>query len=148
MTAQLAQIYKDAGKDRKFEVVLVSYDDDDAAGAAYLKDSKQEWPGVKVSEVENIKAVTDVGIVGAHLLRGDEAASRTPTQEKAMRDRPDDISAWIAFVEALEPSYLTDLRTERLSNDALRNHGVSNIASGLYRLHYTLTEVDVAAGEP
>ena len=57
----MAQIYKDAGKDRKFEVVLVSYDDDDKAGGKYMTKSKMQWPGVKVSENENIKKLTDIG---------------------------------------------------------------------------------------
>ncbi len=57
----MAQIYKDAGKKRNFEVVLVSYDDNDKAGAKYMTKSKMEWPGVKVSEVENIKELTKIG---------------------------------------------------------------------------------------
>ena len=91
------------------------------------------------------RIVTQRGIVGAHLLRGDEAASRTPTEEKAMRDRPDDISAWVVFVEGLEAADLQALRADALGDAALRAHGVTGIAAGLYRLHYTLTEVDLAS---
>ena len=64
MTAQLAQLYKDAGADRKFEVILVSYDDDDAALEGYMKKSKMEWPALKVSENESMAKLVKIGESG------------------------------------------------------------------------------------
>ena len=57
----MAQIYKDAGKNRKFEVVLVAYDDNDKAGGKYMTKSNMKWPGVKVSQIENIEKLTKIG---------------------------------------------------------------------------------------
>ncbi len=84
------------------------------------------------------------GIVGAHLLRGDAAASQTQTQEKAMRERPDDVAAWVAFIEGLEPHYLESLRSDELSDGAFLAHRVSAPDAGLYRLHFVLTKADLA----
>jgi hypothetical protein len=64
VTAQLAQLYKDAGADRKFEVILVSYDDDDKALEGYMKKSKMEWPALKVSENEAMAKLLKLGDTG------------------------------------------------------------------------------------
>lgn len=64
MTAQLAQLYKDAGADRKFEIILVSYDEDDKSLEGYMKKSKMEWPALKVSERDSVEKLTKVGETG------------------------------------------------------------------------------------
>ncbi len=64
MTAQLVQQYKDAGADRKFEIILVGYDDDDKALEGYMKKSKMAWPALKISERDSVAKLTKVGDTG------------------------------------------------------------------------------------
>ena len=88
--------------------------------------------------------VTRPGIVGGHLLEADEAASRTETAEKALRDRPDEVADWVVLVEALDPRFLTALREAELSDGALVANGageVQNVAH--YRLFHVLSETEL-----
>ena len=54
MTAQLAQLYKDAGKDRKFEIVLFDYDDTEKAMLKYLTKMKIDFPAVKLDKAKGL----------------------------------------------------------------------------------------------
>ena len=45
----MAQFYKDAGDKRDFEVVLIGYDENQKAHEKYMKKSKMEWAGLKMS---------------------------------------------------------------------------------------------------
>jgi hypothetical protein len=84
------------------------------------------------------------GIVAAHLLQGDQASSATQTEEKAMRDRPDDVADWVLFVEGIEAEPLDRLwRGGPLSEASLLEHGASKAALGTYRLHFTLSAEDL-----
>ena len=83
------------------------------------------------------------GIVGAHLLRGDQDASNVQTEEKAMRGRADDVADWVILVEGLEVQYLEALREKELSDAALAAAGAANMNAGLYRLHFVLNKADM-----
>lgn len=83
------------------------------------------------------------GIVGAHLLQGDQRASRVETEEKALRGRPDDIADGVLFVEAIDAPPLASLRTGSLSPAALGARGATGVAIGTYRLHYSLSAGDL-----
>ncbi|MDP6389795.1 MAG: hypothetical protein QF654_07885 [Alphaproteobacteria bacterium] len=85
------------------------------------------------------------GLIGAHLIRGDEAASRTETGEKALRATPDEVADWVAMIEAIEPELLADLRRAELSDDSLAAQGATDLAAGVYRLHCALGEDELRA---
>ncbi len=90
------------------------------------------------------KLIGRPGIVAAHLLRGDHNSSATQTEEKAMRDRPDDVADWVVFVEGIEAAPLDPLwRDGDLSEQTLKEHGASSAALGTYRLHFTLSNEDL-----
>jgi hypothetical protein len=42
------------------------------------------------------------GVLGAHLLRGDDATTQVPTKEKTVRAQPDETAAWIALIEGVD----------------------------------------------
>ena len=88
--------------------------------------------------------VEQEGLVGAHLLRGDEAASNVQTEEKAMRERADEVAEWVVLVEGLAPSYLETLRQGALSDTTLTEAGAVQVNAGLYRLHFALAKTDMA----
>lgn len=83
--------------------------------------------------------VTRPGVVGAHLLRGDRAASETGTEEKALRETADEIADRVLLVEAIEPRFLEALRLAELSEASLSAEGASACTIGLYRLHFVLS---------
>ena len=83
------------------------------------------------------------GLIGAHLLRGDQDASNVQTEEKAMRGRADDVADWVIMVEALEAPYLEALRSSELSDANLAAQGAANVNAGLYRLHFVLHQDDM-----
>jgi hypothetical protein len=114
-------------------------------GAAILTIRMDTQPGAAADLEHGLcntllpQLVAQSGIVGAHLLRGDEAASNTQTEEKAMRDRPDDVAAWVLFVEALMPSVLEPLVTTCLSDSTLATHGAMSPDVGIYNFHFSLS---------
>ena len=84
------------------------------------------------------------GIIAVHLLKGDQSASKTETEEKAMRGHPDEIADWIILAEAIEPTPLDDLgKNGVLSERSLVNHGARSAAIGTYRLHFCLSSEDL-----
>ena len=84
------------------------------------------------------------GIVGLHLLRGDLRSSATLTEEKALRDRPDEVADWVLLVEAIEAAIIGRLRSDGvLTESALKAQGASRVALGLYALHYALSKEDL-----
>ncbi len=84
-----------------------------------------------------------LGIVGAHLLRGDRQASETGTEEKALRETADEIADRVLLVEAIEPHFLEALRHAELSETALQAAGASHCTTGLYRLHFSLASDEI-----
>lgn len=64
MTAQLVQLYDEAGEDRKFEVVLFGYDSDQNSLENYLKKSKMAFPAVNKAEMDNVAELAKLGETG------------------------------------------------------------------------------------
>jgi len=88
--------------------------------------------------------VTRPGIVGAHLLEADAAASRMETAEKSLRDRPDEVADWVVLVEALDAPALKRLREAELGDVALAEAGAGVIQNAaLYRLFHLLSESEL-----
>ena len=80
-------------------------------------------------------------IVGAHLLLADEAASRLETQEKALRDAPDEVADWVVLVEAMRPEPLQGLLAGELSEPALGAHDAAGgQRAAIYHLLHILNE--------
>ena len=92
-------------------------------------------------------AAAESGVVGVHLLRGEEGLSGADTTEKSLRGRPDRVAAWVLLIEAVEASHLQRLRAGNVSEAALRGGGVTGeIERGLYRLQFALTKTELNAG--
>lgn len=89
--------------------------------------------------------VTRPGIVGAHLLEADEAASRMETAEKSLRDRPDEVADWVVLVEALDAPVLRRLCEGELADVSLAEAGAGEIQNvACYRLLHLLSEAELA----
>jgi hypothetical protein len=89
------------------------------------------------------KLVAGPGIMGAHLLRGDEAASRTETDEKALRDTKDEVADWAIMVEGLTPGDVRKLRDGALSDASLSEHGGKDMIAAIYSLECSVAESDL-----
>ena len=90
------------------------------------------------------KLLEKPGIIAVHLLKGDQSASKTETEEKAMRGSPDEIADWIIFAEAIEVAPLDELRKNGvLSESSLIGHGAQSANIGTYRLHFCLSSEDL-----
>ncbi len=88
--------------------------------------------------------VSQPGIIAAHLMKGDHSASDTKTEEKAMREKPDEIADWIIFIEGIEVAPLDPLWNDGvLSESTLIQHGARAADMGTYRLHFALSSEDL-----
>ena len=86
------------------------------------------------------------GIIGAHLLEGDPAASRTGTEEKRLRGAADAIADWIFLAGGYYADALQRVGEETLSEERLRAHGAAAApTAGLYQLLHAVTEPDLRA---
>jgi hypothetical protein len=84
------------------------------------------------------------GIVSASLLEGDDAASRTETEEKRIRGTPDRVADWVILVRGYDPDALRSARDREVSDPALGESGVSERQGvGLFRLMHCITDVDL-----
>ena len=80
------------------------------------------------------------GIVGVHLLQGDAEASNQKTAEKKLRDRADDVAAWILLVEAVDVQAIERLETGGHLTDRLIAEGAEPaMRAGTYALQYALS---------
>lgn len=85
------------------------------------------------------------GLVGAHLLEGDEAASRTETGEKAIRGQADAIADWVVLVEGYEAEAPAALWNGALSGAVLIEAGARpEPAAGLYQAVHSVGAADLA----
>jgi hypothetical protein len=88
------------------------------------------------------------GIIGAHLLAGDQAASRTGTEEKRLRGAADAVADWIVLVGGYDADALQAAGDETLAGEQLLAKGAAAAPIiGLYQLLHAITEPDLAALE-
>ena len=86
------------------------------------------------------------GFVGAALLEGDEAASRTETEEKRLRNQPDDIADWVILVDGYDAEAVKSLRDGVLSQARLEKHGAAPIKTvGNYNLVHAIRTGDLVS---
>jgi hypothetical protein len=84
------------------------------------------------------------GIVAAHLIKGDHSASHQQTEEKTMREKPDEIADWIIFIEGIEAAPLDSLWKDGVFSEvSLIQHGARAADIGTYRLHFALSSEDL-----
>ena len=95
--------------------------------------------------VAGIKAIADVtleipGVVGFHLLQGDTEASNQKTAEKTLRDKADDIAAWILLIETVDAQVVARLDKElRLADRLIACGAEPAMRAGTYLLQYALS---------
>ncbi len=76
-------------------------------------------------------------LVGAHLCEADVQATTVKTEEKKLRESPDELARWILLLEAIGPEAAESASRDLLVPDGLTRHGAApDITTGLYRLHY------------
>ena len=86
------------------------------------------------------------GIIGAHLLEGDQAASRTRTEEKRLRGDADATADRIVLVGGYDAEALEAARDDTLGRHHLVGHGAAaDQTVGLYRLLHAVTKQDLPA---
>jgi hypothetical protein len=79
------------------------------------------------------------GMVGAHLCEADVEATQVKTEEKQLRDRPDELARWVVLLEAIGSEVLERATGEALNPDALARRGAApDAALAVYRLQYCL----------
>jgi hypothetical protein len=95
-------------------------------------------PGLSDIALERI--ATSAGMTGAHLLEGARAASGTETEEKRLRERPDEVSDWVLLIEGYDEAALARVRDDIVANIATEP---SAITGGLYRLSHVVGADDL-----
>lgn len=84
------------------------------------------------------------GLVGAHLLLGDDTASQIQTEEKRRRATADEVADWVILVSGYDVDAVHDLRATKLSAGPLCDQGARSVQNaGIYRLLHTVTEADL-----
>ena len=84
------------------------------------------------------------GVVATHLLKGDKQASETKTEEKAMREKPDEVTDWIIFIEAIDDKTLLRIWDKKYASEkALIENGANSANIGTYKLHFSLSSEDL-----
>jgi hypothetical protein len=86
------------------------------------------------------------GVLGAHYLEGDEAASRTETEEKRLRSGSDAIADRVVLVGGYDTDALQEVRRTVLAPEALVAQGAApSQQAALYRLLHCITEADLGS---
>lgn len=89
------------------------------------------------------------GIIGARLLQGDQAASRTATHERRLRSDADVVADWIVLVGGYDADALQAACTDLMSEGPLASHGAAAAPTpGLYQFLHGITEPDLAGARP
>lgn len=84
------------------------------------------------------------GIIGAHLLRGDQTASRSPTEEKRLRGDADAVADWIVLLGGYDADALQTAGKDALGASQCARHGAAASPTiGLYQLLHAVTEPDL-----
>ncbi len=88
------------------------------------------------------------GVIGAHYLEGDQAASRLETEEKRLRAGGDAVADRVVLVAGSNADALQELRRDLLSPQALMAQGAAEAQqAGVYQLLHTIAEADLAAAD-
>ena len=88
-------------------------------------------------------------IVGAHFLTADQVASHTPTEEKKLRSRPDDIASWVVIVEGYDEDAMQAVMTEELAAEHLERLGaLPGSQTNFYELEHIASATDVQNARP
>jgi hypothetical protein len=86
------------------------------------------------------------GVLGAHYLEGDQAASRTETEENRLRAGSDAIADRVVLVGGYDADALDAVRRTVLAPAALVGQGAEEAQqAAVYRLLHCITEADLAA---
>jgi hypothetical protein len=84
------------------------------------------------------------GVLGAHYLEGDQAASRTETEEKRLRAGSDAIADRVVLVGGYDAEALHEVRRTVLAPAALVAQGAEQAqTAAVYRLLHCITEPDL-----
>lgn len=87
------------------------------------------------------------GVIGAHYLVGDAAASRIETEEKRLRAKSDAIADRVVLVGGCDVRVLEEVRDGALAPDALAVVGAAEDRNvGIYELVHCIAEADLAPG--
>jgi hypothetical protein len=90
--------------------------------------------------------VREPGILGAHYLEGDVAASRTETEEKRLRAGSDAIADRVVLVGGYDAEALGEVRRSVLAPAALVAKGAEEAqTAAVYRLLHCITEPDLTS---
>jgi hypothetical protein len=90
------------------------------------------------------KLVERPGVLGAHYLEGDAAASRTETEEKRLRSGSDAIADQVVLVGGYDADALKELRRTVLAPAALVAQGAAESQqAAVYGLLHCITEADL-----
>jgi hypothetical protein len=95
---------------------------------------------------ETMPALTErAGVLSAHYLEGDLAASRTETEEKRLRSGSDAIADRVVLVGGYDADALHEVRRSVLAPAALAAQGAEELQhAAIYRLLHSITEPDLA----
>ena len=84
------------------------------------------------------------GIIGAHLLQGDQSASRTATEEKRLRGDADAVADWIVLLGGYDADALQADGKDALNASQCVRHGAAAPPRvGLYQFLHGITEPDL-----
>lgn len=104
-------------------------------------DGLDAWLSAQMPEL-----VKRSGVIGAHYLVGDAAASRTETEEKRLRANSDAIADRVVLVGGCDAGALEDVRHAALAPATLVERGASDKQRvALYQMVHCVTEPDLAA---
>ena len=107
---------------------------DIGAGAAH-EDKLRAWLGSRA-----LPAVLEQpGMVAAHLVEADTAATTVKTDEKKLLRTADDTARWLVLVEGVDRDAVANAEKQTLGDDALRAAGVDGtIERGMYQLSFLM----------
>jgi len=79
------------------------------------------------------------GIVGVHLCEGDVETTQVRTEEKKLRDRPDELARWVILLEGIDAGVVEAAGASLLGPAELTRRGATDAgALAVYRLQYCL----------
>lgn len=95
---------------------------------------------------ETARLADEPGLVAAHFLIADKAASGSPTLESRLRGAPDDIADWVLLVEGYSTTSLRALVDGALSPETLERGGAeTGVTAHHYQLAHLVSREDATA---